>query len=131
MRLIRTRSVIAAGAVALMSVSAFAQMIPGPRDPYTQGGATGTGTYDSSTSGARTGDKFDPYSQGADRNTRQDLAPQPQTQSYQSPQNYQNTVAPPARPARVGTAAYRNETRWGGPLLGSRLGPRSLYLDGA
>ncbi|AZG15781.1 MULTISPECIES: endonuclease [Cupriavidus] len=130
MQKLRPRHMLAAGALALISVSALAQTTPGPRDPYTQGSAAPiSGTYDPNTSGARAGDKFDPYSQGADRATRQDLAPQPQAQTYQR-QSYQNTVAPPARPDRM-AGAYRGDMRWNGPLLGNRLGPRSLYLDGA
>lgn len=103
-------------------------MAPGPRDPYTQGGAT-AGTYDPNTSGARTGDKFDPYTQGADRSTRQDLAPQPQT--YQSPGPYQPAQGAAMEPDRVGASAYRGDMRWSGPMLGSRLGPRNRFLDGA
>lgn len=121
MSMIRPRSVIAAGAVALLSLSAFAQTTVGPRDPYSQGAATPSGTYDPYTSGARAGDKFDPYTQGADSSTRQNLAPQSQT--YQSPSSYQGD--------RVGASAYRGDMRWNGPMLGNRLGPRNRFLDGA
>jgi len=130
MPMIRPRSVIAAGALALLSISAFAQMTPGPRDPYTQGGATASGTYDPNTSGARAGDKFDPYSQGADSSTRQNLAPQQQT--YQSPApSYQPAPTAAMAPDSVGASAYRGDMRWSGPMLGSRLGPRNRFLDGA
>jgi hypothetical protein len=123
------RCVIAAGALALISLTAIAQTTPGPRDPYTQGAASG-GTYDSNTSGARAGDKFDPYTQGADSSTRQNLAPQQQT--YQSPApSYQPAPGAAMEPDRVGTSAYRGDMRWSGPMLGTRLGPRNRFLDGA
>ena len=131
MRMIRTSSVLAAGALLLMSVSALAQMTPGPRDPYTQGGSTAGGTYAPSTSGARTGDKLDPYTQGADSTTRQNLTPQPPAQTYQTTPSYQPGPVSTVEPDRVGAPAYRGDMRWSGPMLGSRLGPRSLYLDGA
>lgn len=108
-------------------------MTPGPRDPYTQGAATPSSTYgptNPNTSGARAGDKFDPYTQGADRSTRQDLAPQQQT--YQSPApSYQPAPTAGMEPDRVGASAYRGDMRWNGPMLGSRLGPRNRFLDGA
>lgn len=126
MRSIRQSKLLFAGALAALSVSAFAQMTPGPRDPYTQGSATSSGSYDPNTGGARSGDKFDPYSQGADQSTRQNLTPQPQPAP-----NYQ--LAPPQSPQRdvVGASPNRSEMRWSGPLLGRPLGPRNRYLDGA
>jgi hypothetical protein len=123
MRLNRASTFLAAGAFAILSASAVAQTTPTPRDPYTQGAATSTGTYDPYSSGARTGDKFDPYSQGANQATRSDLAPQSQT--------YQPDMSQSVQADRVGTSAYRGDMRWSGPMLGSRLGPRSRFLDGA
>ncbi len=127
MRSIRRSGFLVAGMLALLSASALAQMTPGPRDPYTQGGATSSGTYDPYAAGARSGDKFDPYTQGAAQPTRQDLTPQ--QQNYQS-QTYQ-LAPPPSQPNVVGTATDRADMRWSGPLLGSRLGPRNRFLDGA
>jgi len=129
MRRTQISSMFAAAAVALVSVSAFAQTTPAPRDPYTQGASSATGTYDSQTGPARVGDKFDPYSQGADRSTRQDLAPQPQ--SYAPAPMNPSTPYATSSSERMGTPVYQSDSRWGGPMLGSRLGPRNRFLDGA
>lgn len=126
----RASSVLAAGALALMSVSALAQMTPGPRDPYTQGGATAA-PVDPSTSGARAGDKFDPYSQGAVQSTRQDLAPQQQQQMQMQSQQYDLVPGAVTTGRSYGSAAYQGDMRWTTPNLGRPLGERNRYLDGA
>lgn len=103
----------------------------GPRDPYTQGGATAT-PVDPSTSGARAGDKFDPYSQGAVQSTRQDLAPQQQQQMQMSSQQYDLVPGAATTTNRTyGSAAYQGDMRWTTPNLGRPLGQRNRYLDGA
>jgi len=131
MKTMRASSVLAAGALALMSVSALAQMTPGPRDPYTQGGVTST-PVDPSTSGARAGDKFDPYSQGAAQPTRQDLAPQQQQQMQMPSQKYDLVPGATTTTNRsYGSAAYQGDMRWTTPNLGRPIGERNRYLDGA
>ncbi|MGO4809079.1 endonuclease [Cupriavidus sp. 2MCAB6] len=99
---------------AVVAFSAQAQPAPGARDPYSQGAATNTGTglTDPYAGGARSPDKFDSYTQGANQSTRQDFA-----------------VAQPE--PEVGSAAYMDRSRWLGPSLGTRLGMRSPFLDGA
>lgn len=130
------RSVLTAGALAVVSVSALAQMTaPGPRDPYTQGGATAA-PVDPATGGARTGDKFDPYSQGAVQpTTRQDLAPQQQMQMQQQMQipSQQFDLVPGYSTAggAYGSSAYRGDMRLSTPNLGRPLGDRNRFLDGA
>ncbi|KWR90537.1 hypothetical protein [Cupriavidus sp. IDO] len=112
MKHLRLSHLILAAAVSVAAVPVFAQTTQAPRDPYSQG--------------ARTGDKFDPYTQGANATTRQDLAPAPADPAMQP----QGTVSnDPLIQRRVDR--YNDATRWEGPFLGTRLGPRSNFLDGA
>jgi hypothetical protein len=107
------QTLLLAGA-AIVSLPALAQSAPGPRDPYSQGAATNTGTgmTDPNAGGARSPDKFDPYTQGADQPTRRDLAPGQTEQA-------------------AGSQGYTDRSRWVGPNLGTRLGTRNPFLDGA
>lgn len=97
-------------ALCAASAAAMAQVEPsnpaGTRDPYVQGGA-------------RTDNRFDPYTQGANQSTRQDLAPTDQTQQR------------PYNPSIDGShAAYPAGAEYSAPYLGTRTGWRSPFLDG-
>lgn len=135
MKSIRMLSVLAAGAMAVMSLSAVAQTTPGPRDPYTQGGATGVTTTNPNAGSARAGDKFDPYTQGAAQPaTRRDLAPQPQSYELVPPTQQPgpgSTMGQPMSGRADGTMIYRGDMRWSAPNLGQRVGITNRFLDGA
>ncbi|CAG2146889.1 hypothetical protein LMG31506_03497 [Cupriavidus yeoncheonensis] len=118
MKHFRPSRVLLAALLAAASIPAMAQSPATPRgatDPYTPGG--------------RTGDKFDPYTQGASAPTRQDLAPESQPSTM--------PAQPSAVPSQPG--AYRPDTMQrtpypyteDSPNLGQRLGTRNRFLDGA
>ncbi|MCY1282561.1 hypothetical protein D9M68_517920 [compost metagenome] len=117
MKHIRPSRLLAAVALAAAAIPAMAQMTPG----------TPRGTYDPYSQGARSTDKFDPYTQGANTSTRQDLAPAPEAQPSTVPAQPGMTSPPVQRTADP----YMEGTRWVSPELGRRLGPRSMFLDGA
>ncbi|MGO4332979.1 endonuclease [Cupriavidus sp. 2TAF22] len=112
------KALLMAGA-AMASVCALAQGVgvQEPRSPYSQGGMSNSGAgLTDPYAGARAPDKFDPYTQGASQPVRTDLAPTQEPYMDQS-QNAQ--------------LAYMDRSRWLGPTLGTRLGLRSRFLDGA
>jgi len=114
MKHLRPSHLFLAAALAAAAVPSMAQQPASPRDPYTEG--------------ARAGDKFDPYTQGTNESTRQDLAPAP------APEVQPSTV--PAQPGPGSEMqrhpdSYTDEARWHGPNLGQRLGPRNPFLDGS
>ncbi|CAG9176414.1 endonuclease [Cupriavidus pinatubonensis] len=125
MKHLRPGRLLLAAALAAATIPVMAQTPTTPRDPYSQG--------------ARVGDKFDPYTQGTNATTRQDLAPdsQPSTVPAQ-PGAYSQSYSQSSTYSQPGTMSmqrspnpYMQGGGWDSPNLGQRLGPRSAFLDGS
>lgn len=111
---LRLNHLVLAAAVTAAAMPVFAQTTQAPCDTYSQS--------------ARAGDRFDPCTQGANAPTRQDLAPAPVDPAMQA---QAPASTDPLIQRRVDR--YNESTRLEGrssPSLGTRLGTRSIFLDG-